>query len=454
MASWRRPRSIRARATLTTVMIFAVILGIGSAATSLAVRAWLVDRAVQLVSQAARQAYEVNRRVNDNILPTQSVRRLQVVARDGRIVAASPAMQGRPAISDAWPLENDNRIETRSCTDSSTGERTCYVVVGLLDAAAPGGGVMVYAATPEPTLVAGHTLEAGLAGLSLALLALLGWGTWRAVGRTLEPVGRMREEMASLTASDLGRRLTVGDDETELCELTRTINTTLERLDQAAERQRRFVSDASHELRTPLTGLRTKLELALSDPESEEPALTIRSALNDAERLQAIVNDLLLLAHLDAGVTTDPEPIDLGELVAGEVRRRPSRHEIRTHLAPDVVVRGDRLQLTRLLTNLLANADRHAANKVEVHVAREDGDAVVEIADDGHGIPPEERERIFQRFTRLDSARSRDAGGTGLGLPIARDIASAHQGVLYATTSATGQGARLILKLPLSLAAQ
>ncbi|MEU1881578.1 HAMP domain-containing sensor histidine kinase [Streptosporangium sp. NPDC020072] len=451
MASWRRPRSIRARATLTTVMIFAVILGIGSAATSLAIRAWLSDRAVQLVSQAARQAYEVNRRVNDDILPTQQVRRLQVIARDGRVLAASLAMRGRPPITRAWPPDNDNRVETRSCA-TRAGERTCFVVVGLLDTNAPAGGVMVYAATPESALVTGHTLEFGLAGLSLVLLALLGWGTWRAVGRTLEPVDEMREEMASISASDLGRRLTVGDDETEFCALTRTINTTLERLDQAAERQRRFVSDASHELRTPLTGLRTKLELALSDPEFEDHSQTIRSALNDAERLQAIVNDLLLLAHLDAGVTGDPESIDLGELVAGEVRRRPSRHEIRTHLAPDVVVRGDRLQLTRLLTNLLANADRHAANKVDVHVARQDGDAVIEIADDGHGIPPEERERIFQRFARLDSARSRDAGGTGLGLPIARDIASAHQGVLYAATSTNGQGARLVLKLPLSLA--
>ncbi|GAA3096839.1 sensor histidine kinase [Streptosporangium carneum] len=431
-------------------MIFAVVLGIGSFATSLAVRTRVQEQTVHTLSQAARQAYEINRRLHSDLLPTQQVSRLQVVTRDGRVAAASPMMQGRPALSDVWPAEDDPRVVTRSCTAVPGDEQSCFIIVGLQDSASSFGDVMVYAATPEPPLLTGHSLEIGLVGFSVAILALLGWGTWRAVGRTLEPVEQIRREMSEITASDLSRRMPVSDEENEMSELTRTINATLERLERAVEHQRRFAADASHELRTPLTGLRTKLELALVDPEAEDPVATIRSVLDDADRLQAIVNDLLLLARLDAGVSTEDEPIDLAELVAGEVGRRPSRHEIRTHLTPDVMVRGDRLQLCRLLTNLLANADRHAANKVAIRVDREGNDAVVEISDDGLGIPTEERERIFQRFTRLDSARSRDAGGTGLGLPIARDIASAHRGILYATDSANGPGARLVLRLPLA----
>ncbi|MEV8635501.1 ATP-binding protein [Streptosporangium sp. NPDC051023] len=431
-------------------MIFAVVLGIGSIGTALGVRAVLQQQTMRMVSQAVRQAYELNRRVHSDVLPTQQVSRLQIVTRDGRVVAASPMMKGRPPISNVWPAEGDNRVETRSCTVTPQGERSCFVVVGLQDSASSFGDVMAYAAEPEPPLLAGRSLEAGLTGFSLALLALLGWGTWRVVGRTLEPVERIRREMSEITASDLSRRMPVCDDETEVADLTQTINATLERLERAVEHQRRFAADASHELRTPLTGLRTKLELALAAPDAEDPAKTIRSALDDTERLQVIVNDLLLLARLDSGVSADSEPIDLAELVAGEVRRRPSRHEVLTHLTPDVVVRGDRFQLSRLLTNLLANADRHAAKEVAVRVGREGNDAVVEIADDGHGIPPEERERIFQRFTRLDTARSRDAGGAGLGLPIARDIASAHRGILYATDSANGNGAKLVLRLPLA----
>ncbi|MEV7008467.1 ATP-binding protein [Streptosporangium sp. NPDC051022] len=430
-------------------MIFAVVLAIGSIATSLGVRASVLNRTTETVARAARQIHQIDHRI-DGLLPTQQVDRLQIVTRDGRVVAASPALEGQPAISRVWPPEGDTRVETRSCTTSAQGRQSCLIVVGFRGLEAPYGDVMVYAATPEPPLLTGHTLEIGLFGLSAALLALLGWGTWQAVGRTLEPVERIRREMSEITASDLSRRMSVSDGDDEITELTRTINATLERLDRAVQQQRRFASDASHELRTPLTGLRTKLELALADPDVENPVSTMRSALADAERLQAIVNDLLLLARLDAGVNAEPERIDLAELVSGEVKRRPARHEVLTDLDRDVVVRGNRIQLSRLLTNLLANADRHAVNKVAVHVGREGRDAVVEVADDGQGIAPEDRERIFQRFTRLDSARSRDAGGTGLGLPIARDIASAHQGSLYATDSRTGHGARLVLRLPLS----
>jgi signal transduction histidine kinase len=334
----------------------------------------------------------------------------------------------------------------------SQGERTCFITVGLWHRKSSYGDVMVYAAGVVPPMLDGYTLEIALAALSTVLLGLLGWGTWRIVGRTLEPVQQISAEMADITASDLSRRMSVPDTGDEVAQLARTVNGTLGRLEWAMENQRRFASDASHELRTPLAGLRTKLELALADPDVEDATQAMQSALGDAERLQAVMDDLLLLARLDAGVQNAPQPVDLSELVISEVRR-PCKHEVILDLNPDVMVAGNRLQLGRLLTNLLTNADRHTASTVWVDVRREGDEAVLEVRDNGLGIPPTERERVFQRFTRLDSARSRDAGGSGLGLPIARDIASAHHGKLYATDSTNGCGARLILRLPLATAA-
>jgi signal transduction histidine kinase len=311
---------------------------------------------------------------------------------------------------------------------------------------------MVYAQDAAPPLLSGYALEISLAALFTVLLGLLGWGTWRIVGRTLEPVQQISAEMAEITASDLSRRMSVPDTADEVAQLARTVNGTLGRLEWAMDNQRRFASDASHELRTPLAGLRTKLELALADPDVEDATQAMRSALGDAERLQAVMDDLLLLARLDAGVQNAPQPVHLSELVVSEAGR-PCKHEVVLDLDPGVVVAGNRLQLCRLLTNLLTNADRHTASTVWVDVRREGDEAVLEVRDNGLGIPPAERERVFQRFTRLDSARSRDAGGSGLGLPIARDIASAHHGKLYAADSTNGRGARLILRLPLATAA-
>ncbi|GAA4208057.1 HAMP domain-containing sensor histidine kinase [Streptosporangium oxazolinicum] len=441
--------------TLIAIIVFALALGMGAFATWQVVENRLTTDLVSAAAVAARKtSLDIGKGpANIIVLPINRINRIQVVANDGRVVAASPAMLGMPPITRMRPADGDMRVDGTACLGSLL-ERACYITVGFRMAHSVYGDVMVYAAVPEPPSLRTNFLEITLALFSSGLLALLGWGTWHLAGRTLAPVERIRTEMAEITASDLSRRMPVPATEDEMAQLTETINATLERLEHAVENQRRFASDASHELRTPLTGLRTKLELAIFDPESENPLETMRSALADAERLQVLIEDLLLLARLDAGVRGPPEPIDLAELVVSEVERRPSRHEVLLKLDPGVVVRGSRVQLGRLLTNLLANADRHAVSEVRVQVRGERDEAVLEVTDDGLGIPAGERERVFQRFTRLDSARSRDAGGTGLGLPIARDIAMAHRGRLYAADSTTGRGARLVLRLPLSTSAR
>jgi signal transduction histidine kinase len=221
-------------------------------------------------------------------------------------------------------------------------------------------------------------------------------------------------------------------------------------LQQALDRQRRFTADASHELRTPLAGLRVKLEEARLHPDETDLADLMEHTLGDVDRLQAIISDLLMLARIGAAPPAALEPVDLAVLVeAGTARRTGDPHPARLDLTAGVTADAVPEQIRRVLDNLLDNAQRHAARDVVVTVRRAGGMAELSVTDDGPGVPPAEREHIFQRFARLDTARSRDRGGTGLGLAVARDIAHAHHGTLHAEDASSG-GARFVLRLPLN----
>ncbi|MEO3785794.1 ATP-binding protein [Actinocorallia sp. B10E7] len=218
-------------------------------------------------------------------------------------------------------------------------------------------------------------------------------------------------------------------------------------LRDAVERQRRFVSDISHDLRNPLTGLQLRLEEALSDPETDVQEV-LHSVLRDAQRLNDLVSDLLELTRLDAHKPIPSEPIDLGGLVSEELKRHAFKHRPLSCASPGVVVCASRIRLTRLLANLLTNADRHASREIRVTVEAVPPHAVLEVADDGPGIPPEERELVFERFHRSEEARRKDPGGSGLGLPISREIAETYGGTLELADNPSG-GARFVLRLPL-----
>jgi signal transduction histidine kinase len=218
-------------------------------------------------------------------------------------------------------------------------------------------------------------------------------------------------------------------------------------LEAAVKQQRRFASDAAHELRTPIAGLRAVLEEAQLYPDEVDPHEAIRSALTTAEQLEAIICDLLTMARLRAGDPVPPKPIDLVDVVAEAVAGRADSPPVHVKAAANVRVRGCRIQLLRLLGNLLANAQRHAATRVDVTVDIVESQAVQTVWDDGCGVPPKDRERIFARFVRLDDARRREPGGTGLGLAISREIAEAHGGTLKVEDSP--RGARFVLTLPL-----
>jgi signal transduction histidine kinase len=243
-----------------------------------------------------------------------------------------------------------------------------------------------------------------------------------------------------------------GDD--EIARLSGSVGGTVSRLERALQRQRRFASDASHELRSPIAGLRARLEEAQLYPDETSVDEVVTQALRDVDRLEAIVTDLLLLSRVEACDSGNghrkPETVDLAELVSSEVSRRRDRVTDELRLEPGVTVSGVYNELCRVFTNLMDNAQRHAERVVEVEVRRDGNVAELNVSDDGEGVAEADREKIFERFTRLAASRERDRGGTGLGLAIAREIAHAHHGTLEVGESATG-GARFVLRLPLEV---
>ncbi|KQX71555.1 HAMP domain-containing sensor histidine kinase [Streptomyces sp. Root1310] len=284
------------------------------------------------------------------------------------------------------------------------------------------------------------------------LLAVVAGVTWLVTRRALRPVEGIRREMAAITAAaDLTRRVPEPDTHDEVARLARTTNETLAALESSVERQRRFVADASHELRSPIASLRTQLEVGVAHP----GLLDVPGAVEDTVRLQRLAADLLLLARLDAGEgPVSGARVDPAALAREEAAGRP---DVTVSVepgepAPGAVageVAGSRGQLGRVLANLLDNAQRHARSAVTVTVRRAGGQVVVEVADDGDGVPEADRERIFERFVRLDEARGRDDGGAGLGLAIARDVAVRHGGTLTVGETPTG-GALFELRLPIA----
>lgn len=288
-------------------------------------------------------------------------------------------------------------------------------------------------------------LRAGLVGL-----VLIAATTYFAVRIALRPVEAIRVLTASVTASDPRERVTVPATGHEITALATTINATLQRLDDAAARQRRFVADAAHELRSPLTTLLASLEVALAYPERTDWPAAATTAARQTRRLQALAEDLLLLARLDTHTpTTSPETVDLTALTSQLTEQYPLTERPLTLTCDSTApahAHGNPDSYERLLRNLIDNAARHAVHRIQITIRNEDDWIVLTVHDDGPGVPTEDAERIFERFVRLDDARSRDHGGTGLGLAIARDLAHRHRGTLTLTPRTLG--ACFQLRLP------
>ena len=292
-----------------------------------------------------------------------------------------------------------------------------------------------------------RTLVVGLPGLVLLVAGV----AWLLVGRSLRPVEAIRTEAEAITGSTIHRRVPEPGADDEIGRLARTMNAMLGRLEASQVRQRQFVSDASHELRSPVAAIRSDLEVALREgPGADWPAVA-GAVLGEEARLERLLDDLLVLASADEGAGPPPStPVDVGALVADDAARS-RRVPVRLHPDPPPAapVPGAARDLGRVVTNLVDNAARHARTAVDVTVTVGASAVVVTVDDDGPGIPPADRERVFERFTRLDEGRARHDGGAGLGLAVARSVVTRHRGTVTATASPSG-GARLTVTLPAS----
>ncbi|MCC6226785.1 MAG: HAMP domain-containing histidine kinase [Microthrixaceae bacterium] len=261
---------------------------------------------------------------------------------------------------------------------------------------------------------------------------------WVLVGRTLRPIERLRRDVEDL--ADPRGRVAVPTSRDEVYRLARTLNRLLERLETGAARRRGFVADASHELRGPLARLRAELDASDASPPE---------VIEEVEHLRRLVDDLLDLARFDDGSAPRLEtPVDLDDIVFEVVARRGSvKDRIDTSNVSAGQVRGDRRQLERLVANLVENAARHARSRVGVSLREEGGSVELAVSDDGPGIAPADRTRVFERFARLDGARSADSGGVGLGLAIVWEVAHGHGGTVEVDPDHT-EGARLVVRLP------
>ncbi|MGV9384345.1 ATP-binding protein [Nonomuraea sp. NPDC003707] len=450
--------SVRLRATAAATLVVALALGLAALALVAVLRGTLENNADAEATRKAVAAAPYAETLDfvratplspgvaapADTLDESSIAITKDVPKQGKaeplvIVGKSGTVQLRDgktaAIADPDVLLTDDK--SASATEWAAPQK--YAVAGV-KVATVGGPAMLWSRVPlEGAEKALQTLYGALLpGVPAVLLVVAGM-TWISVGRALAPVAAIRAKVADITARDLHQRVPVPGSKDEIASLATTVNGTLDRLETAVDTHKRFVADAAHELRSPIATLRARLELA-------EPSELTREALADVERLQSLAADLLILAKLDAGEPLRAAELDLGQVAAEESVRARRRPEVRLELdiEPDVVMKGSRAHLDRLMTNLADNAVRHAASTVRVLVRAEEDQAVLEVRDDGPGIPPEQREAVFARFTRLDEARARDAGGAGLGLPIARDIAHLHGGTLVYADSG------FIAKFPLN----
>jgi signal transduction histidine kinase len=278
---------------------------------------------------------------------------------------------------------------------------------------------------------------------------VVGAVAWLTAGRVLRPVERMRSQATAITASGdpSGRLPKSGTD--ELSKLAETLNAMLSSVEHSVQRQRRFVGDAAHELRTPLAGLTAALEIAQQHQEIARDTL-IGELLAGHRRLSRTVNDLLVLAALDGRAQEKTMPVDLAGVVIDCSRRSlPERVCLNVGSLERAVVLGNESQLSRMVSNLVDNALRYTRTRVELSLTVSRGWARITVTDDGPGIPEQDRERVWDRFVRLDDDRSPAGGGSGLGLAIVREIAVAHGGRTTAGDATPGPGAQFAVQLPL-----
>ena len=444
----RRFGSVRLRVTAAaTVLVCLTLLAAAIVASRVLARSVEADGDAILVDQVD----EVELLIRDGRLAEQieaigeETGQLQVVDASGAVIAASVGLAAtvRLDVVERPPMGRQASETIDAAEVGGTPGVDLRVVARTVGSAR--GPLTIYGVTSlaKAQQAQDHLTEVLLVGLpALALLAAL--LIWWVVGRALAPVDHMRAVVDRIEATDLSDRVDAPGRRDEIGRLGATLNRMLDRLDDAARRQRLFAAAASHELRSPLSAIRTELEVGLAYPDRTDWTEVAGETLAEVERLERLASDLLQVTRLQAlpAGSTDGR-CELGRVVRGELERRRRHGSIAFDGdVDDVTVAGDPEAVVHLVRNLLDNAQRHARSAVTVSVRATSGDRVeLLVANDGAPIDAADRQRIFDPFTRLDDARVADATGAGLGLSIARGLAAHMGGSLDAVDPPAGHGA-------------
>lgn len=437
--------SIRWRTTLVATGVVTLALVVGSA-----ILAWLMAQSLtEGLETTAEQQIAV---LSSNLPPEQQSSSLddddeadvedlvwQVFDSAKRPIAASAGLTAELPLSD-------DEIKIRL-----PGSEEPYLVTSEQVDHGGNSYFIAVAVSTEPVADALGALITPLAlGVPL-LLIVVAATTWLVVGRALAPVESIRREVTRIGDEDLGRRVPQPASRDEISHLARTMNQMLDRLESARQRQHQFVADASHELRTPLASITQYAEVAKAHPSAVPPGELVEAVLEESARMQALISQLLLLARLDdAASALSMVEVDLDDLVMESVARaRLAGASVDISGVGAARVLGDPMSLRQVVDNLVGNACRFAEHTVWVRLEATADRAILTVEDDGPGIDLADRDRIFERFTRLDSARSRDTGGTGLGLAIVAELVALHHGSVDVASSPKG-GAKFVVTLPAS----
>ena len=450
-----RLATIRARTVAAGCVLIATTLVITAVLFVVVLRHTLEGEVIDTAQARAEELAVLLRRTQmPAVLPDSGEKGavLQIVDDSGRIVAASAQITAGERLSRLHPGTGRVIAETLDylpMKGDQSGDRFRLLALG---AQGPRGPVTVYVGISLDQVQENVVAVRGILLVALpALLVIVALTSWYLVGRALRPVDAIRQQVADIGQGDLGRRVSEPPTNDEIGRLARSMNLMLDRLQSSTERQRRFVSDASHELQSPLASSLADLEVALAHPDSTDWNDTAAGLVADNQRMTRLVRDLLFLAAADSGAHAPVRsPVDLDDIVLAEVARVRARAGVRLDAAGvhPVEVRGEPERLSRVVRNLLDNALRYANSTVVVQVGRDGNDAILRVIDDGPGVPVDAREKVFERFTRLDDSRSRETGGSGLGLAIAREIVESHNGSIVIDPGPGG--AHFIVRLPVS----
>lgn len=447
--------SIRIRVALLSLVTVAIALAIFSVILVFVQRELLIDRIEEALATRARDVGSLVRSGQSFSAINEGGEDafIQVVSGDRSVLFASSNVVDQPPFADTTVGLGELRFVDAFGRVADDSDSFRVAVFGI--ESSDGSFTIIVGRNLESVDESTDVLVLILAIAIPVLTLLVGIAAWFLAGRALKPVDTMRSEVDQIGGEIAGRRIDEPQTDDEVARLANTMNRMLDRVDTVQQSQKRFVADASHELRTPLTAFRAGLEVSIDDSSDDEIKGTLRSALSVVDRMELLIEELLAEATETARTESSPPQhvqIDLDDIVLEEVSatRTGTSVEIDAGGVSGAQVSGIASQLRRAVRNLLNNAVRHAESKVSVMLEELNAGVRLVIEDDGPGIPEAERERIFERFVRLDAARTSDSAGSGLGLTITRRIVEAHGGKVYVDLEFTG-GARFVVEMPGSL---